>query len=133
MRKLIIIMMISLTALLFGCSNSADSPIGSGPPFERISAQEAYNMMQESDDFILLDVRTPDEYQAQHIEGAILIPVNEIEARAAQELPDKNAVILVYCRSGNRSLQAADILARMGYTHIYEMGGIANWPYGTVS
>ena len=82
---------------------------------------------------ILLDVRTEQEYQEKHIPGAILIPVQEIENRATSELPDKNVVIFVYCRSGARSANAAKILVGKGYTHIYDIGGIIDWPYETVS
>jgi rhodanese-related sulfurtransferase len=90
-------------------------------------------MMEETADFILLDVRTDSEYREAHIPGSRLIPDYEISARAASELPDKNAVILVYCRSGHRSAGAARNLAKMGYTKIYDLGGIMNWPYETVS
>jgi len=90
-------------------------------------------MMQDTDDYILLDVRTEEEFKEKRIEGAILIPHDEIRDRAETELPDKNAVILVYCRSGNRSKIAASELCEMGYTNIYEFGGINYWPYETVS
>ena len=90
-------------------------------------------MMSESGDFILLDVRTPGEYNARRIDGAILIPDSEIRDRAEKELSDKNKLILVYCQSGRRSENAARALARLGYANVYDFGGIINWPFETVS
>ena len=90
-------------------------------------------MMAESDDYILLDVRTEEEYREQRIDGSVLIPNDEISIRAEAELPDKDAAILVYCRSGRRSASAAAELAALGYTNIYDFGGIQSWPYETVS
>jgi len=101
--------------------------------YHRITAEEAMKMMQESSDFILLDVRTEEEFRDRRIEGAILIPNTEIELRAKEELPDKKQLILVYCRSGKRSAGAAYALVEMGYTNVYDFGGIIDWPYETVS
>lgn len=98
--------------------------------YHKISAQEAKEMMQ-SQDVIIVDVRTQAEYNEGYIENAILIP-NESISEAPRELPDKNAIILVYCRSGNRSKQAADKLVALGYTNIYDFGGIIDWPYEIV-
>ena len=95
-----------------------------------ISAAEAKEMM--SGDYVLLDVRTAAEFNSGHIPGAILIPDNEIAARAENELPDKDALTLIYCRSGRRSALAAKELAKQGYTNIYDFGGIVNWPYEIV-
>ena len=92
--------------------------------YQKITAVQAYNMMQELSDFILLDVRNHDEYMERHINGAVLIPVSELPARAASELPDKNAVILIYCRSGRRSANAAKISIDLGYLNVYDFGGI---------
>ena len=100
---------------------------------QKISAEEARQMMEGTQDYILVDVRTEEEYKEAHIEGAVLIPVDVIGARAAEELPDMDAVIFVYCRSGVRSAQAAETLAGLGYTQVFDMGGINGWPYGTVS
>ena len=88
-------------------------------------------MMQEENIYILLDVRTTGEFNERHIEGAVLIPDNEISDRAAEELPDKNILILVYCRSGRRSEAAARELVDMGYTNVYDFGGIIDWPFET--
>ena len=98
--------------------------------YHKISAQEAKEMM-ESQDVIIVDVRTQEEYNEGYIENAILIP-NESISEAPRELPDKDAIILVYCRSGNRSKQAADKLVALGYTNIYDFGGIIDWPYEIV-
>ena len=108
----------------FGCSTATG--------VQRISGEEAHRMMSELETYILLDVRSISEYEAQHIDGATLIPVNELKNRAGQELPDKDVALIVYCQSGFRSSQAARQLASMGYTNIYDMGSIANWSYGTV-
>jgi len=102
------------------------------PAYRRVSAGDAYQMMQDTDEFILLDVRRDEEFREAHIEGAVLIPDYEIESRAAAELPDKDALILVYCRSGRRSADAANKLVGMGYTNVYDFGGIIDWPYDTV-
>ncbi|MCL1792653.1 MAG: rhodanese-like domain-containing protein [Oscillospiraceae bacterium] len=100
--------------------------------YRKISAEEAREMMESSESYILLDVRTEEEYRENRIGGAMLLPDYEITKRAELELPDKNAVILVYCRSGRRSENAARELAEMGYTNVYDFGGIFDWPYETV-
>lgn len=100
--------------------------------YEQITQIKAKEIMDSGEDYILLDVRTKEEFDDGHIEGAILIPDFEIEERAETELPDKDALILVYCRSGRRSKNAASILAALGYTNVKEFGGINNWAYGIV-
>ena len=97
----------------------------------RISPQEAYRMML-SDKHILLDVRTVSEYRQVRIDGAKLIPVDELSRRAPAELPDKHIPLFIYCHSGARAASAANMLARMGYTNIRNFGGIINWPYATI-
>ena len=94
-----------------------------------ITAEEAKEFMDSTEDYVLLDVREEDEFAEGHLEGAILIPYESIEERAEEELPDKGQLILVYCRSGNRSKKAAEILVELGYTNIKEFGGIIDWPY----
>ena len=101
--------------------------------YHKISAEEALQMMNEKTSFILLDVRTEEEYLESRIEGALLIPDFEIEERAESELPDKDALLLVYCRSGKRSAGAAHALVNLGYTNVYDFGGIIDWPYDKVS
>lgn len=97
--------------------------------YEEIFSKRAYFYMQQVKDCIILDVRTREEYDEQHIKGAICIPNEEIEDTEPKELPDKDQLILVYCRSGNRSKQASKKLAQMGYTNIKEFGGIIDWEY----
>ena len=94
-----------------------------------ITAQEAKQIMDTQEGYVILDVRSQEEYDQGHIPGAILISDTEIETRAGQMLPDKDQLILVYCRSGRRSKLAAEALVKMGYTNIKEFGGILNWPY----
>ena len=88
---------------------------------------EAKALMEESEGYILLDVRTKEEYESGYIPGAINIPLSDINENVASSLPDKSQMILVYCRSGNRSRQASDKLSRLGYTNIIEIGGINSW------
>ena len=112
--------------LLAGCSGTA----GSHAAYRQISAEEAKEMMDELGGEIVLDVREPDEYDAGHIPGAVLLPVDLIdEEHAAEIIPAKESVVLVYCHSGNRSKTAAAALAELGYTQVYEFGGIQKWPY----
>lgn len=94
-----------------------------------ISAEEAKQLMDIQQNYVILDVRTEEEYNDSHIPGAILIPDYEIEKRAGKELPDKEQLILVYCRSGRRSKLASQALAELGYSNIKEFGGIIDWPY----
>ena len=96
----------------------------------RITAEQGKTMMDSGNPFILLDVRSKEEYDTGHIHGAILLPDDEIRERAAEVLHDTESTIIVYCRSGRRSAGAAQNLFNMGYKNIYDMGGIINWPYG---
>lgn len=109
------------------------SACGGEEPAEyvHISAEEAKNIMDSSEDYVLLDVRTEEEFAEKHIPGAVLIPDSEIAQRAEKELLDKEKTVLVYCRSGRRSKLAAQILADMGYKNVLEFGGINDWPYET--
>ena len=97
-----------------------------------ISPREARQMMKESNEFVLLDVRTPQEYNQIRIDGAKLIPVDELAVRAPAELPDKHIPVLVYCHSGARAGTAVKSLRQMGYENAFSFGGILNWPYETV-
>ena len=114
--------------LLAGCGgNTTDSS------YQQISQEEAKEMM-DTQDVIILDVREQDEYGSGHIPGAVLLPVGTInEETAAEVIPEKDSTVLVYCRSGNRSKTASSTLAELGYTNIYEFGGINTWPYETES
>ena len=100
--------------------------------YKKISAEEAKEIIDNSSDYILLDVREENEFAEGHIEGAILIPYGEISDRAEEELPDKEKTILVYCRSGRRSSIAAEQLVELGYTDVQDFGGIIDWTYEIV-
>ena len=99
--------------------------------YRQISMAEAVKMMGEGEGYIILDVRREDEYAEGHIPGAINLPNEEIGSSEITELPDKSQTILVYCRSGRRSKEAAEKLARLGYTAVYEFGGIIDWQGAT--
>lgn len=101
--------------------------------YQQITSQEAKTIMDTENDYIIIDARTEEEYSTGHIENAILIPEYEIAERAETELPDKDALILVYCRSGRRSKIASEELAKLGYTNVKEFGGIIDWPYETTT
>ena len=115
--------------LLAGCAAPAESYAS----YQRITMDEAITIMESESDYIILDVRTPEEFTEKHIPGAINIPNETIGTEEIPELPDKDQLILVYCRSGNRSKQASDKLVDLGYTNIVEFGGINDWPGETVS
>ncbi len=100
---------------------------------QKISQDKAKEMLDAGDNIMLVDVRTEEERKDGYIEGSILIPDYEISEKAEQLLPDKNQTILLYCRTGRRSAQAAQALANLGYTSVYDIGGIVDWPYGTVT
>lgn len=130
MKGFVIMFMISAMTLA-GCNNSVNNIDVNKTEYIRISAEEAKTII-DSEDVIILDVRTQDEFDSGHIENAVLLPVTEITDNAEEVLPEKDAKILVYCRSGNRSATAARELIRMGYTNVYDFGGINTWPYETV-
>lgn len=100
--------------------------------YMNITTKEAKEIMDTETGYIILDVRTPDEFNTGHIENAVLIPDYEISKKAEEVLPDKEQMILVYCRSGRRSASAADKLAKLGYTNVINFGGILDWKYETV-
>ena len=127
MRKLIPFLLTLL--LLAGCA----APVDSEASYQQISMDEAIAIMESESDYMILDVRTTEEFADKHIPDAINIPNETIGTEDIPELPDKDQLILVYCRSGNRSKQASDKLAGLGYTNIVEFGGINDWPGETVS
>ena len=127
-KGLIIMHLISLS--LFGltaCQNG-----GNNATYEQITPQQAKEIMNTEQDYIIIDARTEEEFAEGHIEDAILIPEYEIKGRAEKELPDKDALILVYCRSGRRSKIASEELVKLVYTNVKEFGGIIDWPYEIV-
>ena len=127
MKKFITLLLSVL--LLAGCA----LPAGQEVSYRQINMDEAITMMEEESSYIILDVRTPEEFADKHIPGAINIPNETISTEEIPELPDKDQLILVYCRSGNRSKQASEKLVALGYTNIVEFGGINDWPGETVT
>ena len=101
--------------------------------YKKITAKEAKARIDSGDDIIIVDVRTIGEYESGYIQGAILIPNETITNKMPVLLPELNTEILIYCRSGNRSAHAAKKLIEIGYTNVYDFGGIINWPYGTIT
>ena len=123
MKKLLPIFITAL--LLVGCAAPTEREVS----YRQITMDEAVAMMEEEEGYIILDVRRQDEFDSGHIPGAVLLPNEVIAEQAESVLTDKNQLILVYCRSGNRSKQASQVLADLGYTNVKEFGGILDWPY----
>ena len=124
MNKLCILksFIVVMVVVLAGCSAEV-----SELSYKQISTEAAVEMMADEANYIILDVRTPEEYAEGHIVNAINIPNETIGSNEIDELPDKSQLIMIYCRSGNRSKQAADKLVKLGYTNIVEFGGINTW------
>ena len=144
MKKILCIISVLLCILLTACGNDssigiiggADGPTsiivaekGEKAMYEQITAEEAKKIMDSGEEHIILDTREQDEFDEGHIPGAILIPYTEIENKAEEMLPDKDKLILVYCRSGRRSKIAAESLEKLGYTNVKEFGGIIDWTW----
>ena len=126
----IVILLMLCLSVFAGCTvSNTNNTI----TYEQITAAEAKSIMDSTDDYILLDVRTREEYTDGHIAGALLLPDYEISTKAESIISEKDALILVYCRSGRRSKNAASELATLGYTNVKEFGGIIDWPYNTVT
>ena len=121
--------MLLTLALPFGCVGCSE---GGSATYEQISGAEAKALMDSESGYIIIDARTQEEYDQGHIPGAIMIPEYEIADRAEKELPNKDQLILVYCRSGRRSKIAAEELVKLGYTNVKEFGGIIDWKYEIV-
>ena len=123
-------------ALLSGCAlsktkaDTAEDAPGKAA-YHKLSAEEAYEMMV-SQEVVIVDVRTPEEYDGGHIPNAILVPNESIGDDMPEALPDKEATLLIYCRSGRRSKEASEKLLKLGYKSIYEFGGVIDWPYELV-
>lgn len=147
MKKILCIISAILCIFLTACGNDrsigiiggADGPTsiivadkGEKEMYEQITPEEAKKIMDSGEKHIILDTREQNEFDEGHISGAILIPYTEIENKAEEMLPDKDKLILVYCRSGRRSKIAAESLAKLGYTKVKEFGGIINWKYEVV-
>lgn len=144
MKKILCINLLMICILFTACGNDssigiiggADGPTkiavsekGERAMYEQITQEEAKNIMDSGEEYILLDVREQDEFDEGHIPGAILIPYTKIDEKAEIMFKDKDKLILVYCRSGRRSKIAAESLAALGFTNVKEFGGIIDWPY----
>ena len=125
MKKLVFLLLAVM--MLTACGQDKEN--GQGAVYVNITAEEAKQIMDTEEGYIILDARTQDEFDEMHIPGAILIPHDEITEKAEDLLTDKDQLILVYCRSGRRSKLAAEALVELGYTNIKEFGGIIDWPY----
>lgn len=123
MEKIAIPVLLVLALVLTGVTNFAPKTTG----YRQVTTAEAVNIMQTEENYVILDVRTAQEFASGHIPGAALLPNETIGTEDIPLLPDKDQLILVYCRSGNRSKQAAEKLAQLGYTSIVEFGGINSW------
>jgi rhodanese-related sulfurtransferase len=141
-RNVLLLAFLICAVSLTACAKNATSPVvqtTSAPPalstaeYHKLSAEEAKKMIDSAKPPVILDVRTEEEFIEKRIDGAVLIPDTEIGVRAPGELPDKDTVILVYCRSGVRSEKASRELVQMGYSQVYDIGGIIDWPFETVS
>ena len=147
MKKILCIISVLLCILLSGCGDAtsigiiggADGPTsiivsekGEKEMYQQITAEDAKKIMDSGEEHIILDTREQEEFDDGHIPNAILIPYTEIENKAEEMLPDKEKLILVYCRSGRRSKIAAESLAKLGYANVKEFGGIIDWPYEVV-
>ena len=126
MKKLVFLLLAVM--MLTACGQGKEND--QGAVYVNITAEEAKRIMDSEEGYIILDVRTREEYDQGHIPGAIVISHEEIAEKAEKVLTDKEQLILVYCRSGRRSKIAAEALVELGYTNIKEFGGIIDWPYG---
>lgn len=134
MKLLRAVMIIIICGFLvfIGCANE-DNNISKETNIEyrEITPEEVKEKEKNNEEFIILDVRTDEEYKEGHIKGSIHIPVAELEERAIKELKDKNEQIFIYCRTGNRSETASKMLIKLKYKNVYDLGGIYSWPYET--
>jgi len=137
-RKVGFIILIIGAIVLSGCG--PNNGIGSGGDemeektgYLDISPETAKERLDSDEEVILLDVRTQEEYKDSHIPDSVLIPLDTLESEAPELLTDKDIPIFVYCRSGNRSVAASEILVELGYTNVYNLGGINDWPYEVVN
>jgi len=137
-NRIYLIAAILLVGTFSGCSNKSVetnkevSTVQKKASFSNITPEEAKKRLDSEKDIILLDVRTKEEYETGHIKNSTLMPVDTLKEESVKNLVDKQATIFVYCRSGNRSVAAANILIEQGYKNVFNLGGITNWPYEVV-
>ena len=124
---------VSLLALLLALTMMFCAACGSKTDYQTMEINDAAEMIAADDGHLLVDVRTKEEFEEKHLPGAILLPVEDIEDGKLERLPDKSQIILIYCRTGRRAKDAAEYLAKKGYTNIYEIGGIIDWKGETVT
>ncbi len=133
MRRNIFICLLIFSITLLGCANSDTISENKGEGVIKINAETAKKRLDNEENIILVDVRTPEEYKEEHIKNAILLPIDTISEKAEEVIPDKEATYFVYCRTGNRSATASAQLVEMGYKNIFDLGGIIDWPYEKAS
>ena len=129
MKKILLLVATTATLsslLLYGCSNNTSND---NINVKKISSEEAKNIIDSSNDEIIIDVREKNEYEEGHIKDSILIPLDTLENTIEDIIKDKDSKILVYCRSGRRSAEASKIIKSLGYNNIYDFGGIIDWKY----
>jgi len=138
-NRILAVLFIALyVTVLTGCSSSTNSLVGNptegtSSSYEKITGSKVKELINQNKNITILDVRTEEEYKAGHIEGSLLIPYDEISKKAENILKDKSSTIIVYCHSGRRSAIAAQTLSELGYSNIYDLGGISNWNYGVIA
>lgn len=129
--KFLISIALCFTLLLAACyAGGSSTHMPSEEAYHKITAEQAKEMIDKGS-VTVVDVRTGEEYEEAHIPGAILVPNESIGETLPEQLPDKDATLLIHCRTGIRSRQASDKLIKLGYTQIYDFGGIVDWPYET--
>ena len=136
LRILLLVILVAVTLTAVGCGGNVQEESEmiyekNSDGYYQITPEDARDIMGRESDYVILDVRTQEEYNEVHIPDALLLPDYEIISRATEVLPDKDKLILVYCRSGRRSKNASAELAALGYSNVYEFGGIIDWPYET--
>ena len=130
--KLRIILSMFLAAGVVGATGCSSTPQSTGTTkivYKNISPEDAKKRLDSEKGIVLLDVRTPEEHAEKNIPGSILIPLDVLENEVSQKISDRNTTIFVYCRSGRRSVEASEILVKLGYTNVFNLGGIIDWPY----
>ncbi len=123
----VLVVLLCMLMLCVGCGKDAEDEVQT-PVYSSITMQDAATLLESENDYIVLDVRTEQEYFSGHIPGALCIPNESIDETIEAVLPDKDQVIFVYCRSGNRSKEASEKLVNLGYTQVVEIGGVKDWP-----